>query len=128
MTRYRGVSSQLSESARDLRHNQTIPEKHLWKHLRRRNLGLRIRRQHPVGPFVLDFYVAEVKLAVEIDGSIHNDPLVFAQDEARSEWLRNVGIHILRFSNGDVMARTGGVIDMIEAEIQKRRHESLDRE
>jgi very-short-patch-repair endonuclease len=125
MTRYRSATAQLVESARDLRRNQTVPEAHLWKHLRRRHLGLRIRRQHPVGPFVLDFFVAEVQLAIEIDGAVHDDPLVFAQDAARTEWLEHAGIHMLRFSNADVMERVGQVIDMIDVTIQRMRNEKL---
>ena len=123
MAKYRGITAQLVDSARDLRRRQTPSEVRLWNQLRRRNLDVRVRRQHPVGPFVLDFYVPEVRLAIEIDGAVHGDPFIAAQDKARSDWLLGVGIRMLRFENDDVMKRLGSVLDSIEVAIRTIRSE-----
>ncbi len=76
----------------------SFPEVLLWQKLRKDSHGFRFRRQHPVGPYVLDFYCPELKLAVEIDGSVHHGEEAAAYDERRDAWLRRQGIHVLRLS------------------------------
>ncbi len=89
----------------------TQPEKTLWAFLRRNELGLHFRRQHPVGPYILDFYCAAAKLAVEVDGPVH---LVQAgRDERRTAWLQQEGITVIRFSAEDVEARSAAVLAAI---------------
>jgi len=63
----------IRDRARSLRRTMTAPERALWSLLRRKHLGLHFRRQHPIGPFVLDFYCASARLCVEIDGPAHAD-------------------------------------------------------
>ncbi len=83
----------------------TLPEVVLWAALRRERVdGLRFRRQHPVGPFVLDFYCAEARLAVEVDGSAHDGPTASARDAERDAWLAARGIRTLRLLATDVLA------------------------
>ena len=83
--------------ARRLRQSLTGPEVGLWGHLRRRQLGgFRFRRQHPIGPYILDFYCAQARLAVEIDGSAHGHPDQIRHDARRDEWLAAKGIRTLR--------------------------------
>ena len=101
--------------ARALRWNMTEAERKLWAALRRRQiLGRRFRRQQPIGPFVADFFCAEAKLIIEVDGSQHGEELHALDDKRRSVWLEDKGYRILRFWNGDVLARRAEVIDAIE--------------
>jgi len=101
--------------ARELRWNMTEAERKLWAALRRRQiLGARFRRQQPIGPFIADFFCAEAKLIVEVDGSQHGEELHALADQERSKWLADNGHRVLRFWNGDVLARRAHVIDAIE--------------
>ncbi len=91
------------KKARDLRRAMTPPEIHLWQYLRTRPNELRFRRQHPIGPYVLDFYCPAAKLAIEVDGAAHdmgNNP---ALDAARDAWLAEQGVATLRLPTSDVM-------------------------
>src|SRR5688572_19382741 len=84
--------------ARSLRRRMTPPEARLWVSLRRSAHGLRFRRQHPIGPFVLDFYCDSVRLAVEVDGQQHWLGKAQLRDLERDEWLRLRGVRVLRLS------------------------------
>ena len=93
----------------------TIPERTLWGLLRRDQLNLHFRRQHPIGPFILDFYCAKAKLCVEIDGPVHAEQLEY--DRRRTEWLEREGIRVLRFSPQDVERRPAIVVaDIVQAD------------
>jgi very-short-patch-repair endonuclease len=87
------------------------PERILWSLLRRGQSGLHFRRQHPVGPFILDFYCASARLCVEIDGPVHADQA--ERDEKRTKWLEKEGIRVLRFSTGEIEARPAAVLAAI---------------
>ncbi len=90
--------------ARKLRREMTLPEAMLWQALRKGRLaGLRFRRQHPIGPYILDFYCAEARLAVEVDGLAHDTEGQARRDERREAWLAERGIRVLRFRAGDVL-------------------------
>lgn len=90
---------------RDLRNNATRAERALWNVLKGRQLqGRKFRRQHSVGRYVLDFYCPDERLAVELDGSVHDDPLRRAHDAARQAYLERMGIRVLRFQNREVLA------------------------
>ncbi|HEU0100074.1 MAG TPA: endonuclease domain-containing protein [Allosphingosinicella sp.] len=82
--------------ARLLRRMMTRPEARLWQVLRTRPDGMKFRRQHPVGPYVLDFYCPSSRLAVEVDGVVHGMGANPARDEARDAWLRERGFRICR--------------------------------
>ena len=82
--------------ARKLRSEMTLPEGLLWRELRQRPAGLKFRRQHPAGIYVLDFYCAAARLAIEVDGRAHDNPEVAKRDAARSHFLRSQGIATLR--------------------------------
>ncbi|MGA0598952.1 endonuclease domain-containing protein, partial [Enterovirga sp. CN4-39] len=70
----------------------------------RQALGnFRFRRQHPVGPYVLDFYCPEARLALEVDGAAHDHPVRAARDEHRTAWLTEHGIRVLRLPARDVL-------------------------
>jgi very-short-patch-repair endonuclease len=86
----------------------TLPEVLLWAQLRgARQHGLRFRRQHPVGPFVLDFYCPEARLCVEVDGRAHDSLEVAARDLRRDRWLTQHGIRVLRIAASDMLADDG---------------------
>ncbi len=90
--------------ARRLRRKMSLPEVLLWQALRRRTLeGLSFRRQHAVGPYILDFYCAEIRLAVEVDGISHQDRT--DHDARRDAWLAKEGIRVLRIPATDVLKR-----------------------
>jgi adenine-specific DNA-methyltransferase len=97
--------------ARRLRHEQTDAEARLWHHLRAGQLyGLKFRRQHPFGPFILDFYCATRKLTIELDGDQHASVEGIVSDERRSAYLSAQGIRVLRFSDYDALTNTEGLL------------------
>lgn len=97
-----GRSSDIIDKARDLRRDMSLPEVQLWQALRGEKLGgLKFRRQHPIPPYVLDFYCAGVRLAVEIDGDSHDGRA--AQDARRDAFLLEQGIRTLRIPARDVL-------------------------
>ena len=87
--------------ARRLRRTMSLPEVLLWQGLR--DNGLRLRRQHPVGTYVLDFYAPEARLAVEVDGAAHDHPDAVRHDAARDAWLASQGIRALRINAADML-------------------------
>ena len=104
----------MSEVARTLRRNQTDAERRLWGYLRDRRLdGWKFRRQHMFGPYVLDLYCAEAKLVIEVDGGQHDFDEHRKHDEARTAYLREQGLKVIRFWNNEVMENTTGVLEAI---------------
>lgn len=90
--------------ARDLRQRSTEAERVLWRRLRaRRCAGVKFRRQHVIGDFVVDFYAPAVRLAIEVDGGGHAEPSQTEHDQRRTAVLRNQGILVLRFWNHEVL-------------------------
>jgi very-short-patch-repair endonuclease len=88
--------------ARSLRRKMSPPEAALWQVLKTRPAGLKFRRQHPVGPFVLDFYCPSAKLAIEIDGVSHDMGDNPERDERRDAWLKECGFKMLRIPAADL--------------------------
>jgi very-short-patch-repair endonuclease len=82
--------------ARQLRGEMSLPEVLLWKELRKRPGEFKFRRQHPTGNYILDFYCAAVRLAIEVDGFAHDSIEGARKDEARSHFLRSQHIATLR--------------------------------
>ena len=82
--------------ARKLRSEMPLPEGLLWRELGKRPSGLKFRRQHPAGIYVLDFYCAAARLAIEVDGSAHDGARAARADSRRSEFLRSQGVATLR--------------------------------
>ena len=104
----------MTQRARHLRKVMTDVEKKLWWKLRREQLAdLNFRRQHPIGPYVLDFYCPSIQLAVELDGGQHNFSSAQNKDERRTAWLNEKGVTVLRFWNNDVMGNMDGVLSEI---------------
>lgn len=107
---------------RILRHDSTPQEIILWSRLRNSQTGFRFRRQHSAGNYILDFYCAEKRIAVEIDGSQHFENETVEYDHKRTQFLESFGIRVLRFTNVDVNVNIEGVLMMIVSELQ---HTSL---
>jgi len=101
-----------------LRHDATPAEKLLWKSLKNSGAGAKFRRQHGVGPYVLDFYCPEHKLAVEIEGSVHNDVLQSAYDADRQAWLESQGIRVLTFDNRELLELSEYVVGVIRTAVR----------
>jgi len=100
--------------ARQLRRRQTDAEKLLWSHMRARRLGgYKFRRQHPVGPFVVDFYCEAARLVIELDGGGHNEPDQRVYDQERTRILEQLGLRVVRFWNNDVLVATEWVLEAI---------------
>jgi len=111
---YYGASSTTKAQASELRKNMTSAEKVLWQKLKNNQVcGLKFRRQHPVDIFILDFYCHERKLAIEVDGGIHNQQEQKEWDENRTFELNEFGIKVLRFTNEEVINQTKIVLDSI---------------
>jgi very-short-patch-repair endonuclease len=100
--------------ARQLRQRSTAAERLLWESLRGRALeGAKFRRQHPIGPYVVDFYCLEARLVIEADGGHHLARR--RRDRLRDAYLRRAGLTILRFSNDQILADTDAVIARIRS-------------
>ena len=103
--------SRMISHARELRKRSTDAENVLWQRLRgRRCAGVKFRRQHVVGDFILDFYAPSVRLAIEVDGGGHNEDAQAEYDQRRTAALQRLGIRVLRFWNHDVLRREGLVM------------------
>ena len=112
---------QEKDKRRDLRREMTPAEARLWAHLRSRYAeGLRFRRQHSAGVFILDFYCPARRLAVELDGSSHDGAEAQEYDAARTEYLASVGIRVLRFANADVFHDVEAVVEAIVAAVEEQ--------
>jgi very-short-patch-repair endonuclease len=107
------------EAARILRVNMTHYEKLLWEKLKLKQVcGVRFRRQHPIDFFITDFYCHEARLAVEIDGEIHDQQKEY--DEGRSAEMEKYNIKVIRFTNSQVQNNIENVIRTIENEVAGR--------
>jgi very-short-patch-repair endonuclease len=117
-------SERTRKLAKHLRMQMTPPEIALWMVLRTNEVGLRFRRQHPAGRYVLDFYCARAKLVVEIDGEAHERGDRRARDMIRDAWLADQGVRVLRYAARDVLHNLEGVVLQVLA-VAGRRLERL---
>jgi very-short-patch-repair endonuclease len=114
------TDSQTKDTVRLLRRRSTPAEKRFWPFVRNRRLkGMKFLRQHPIcisihdceRTFIADFYCAEINLVIEIDGPVHDRQRDY--DEARTAAIEMLGLHVLRFTNCEVMNNIQGVLDRI---------------
>ena len=98
------------KKARKLRSEMSLPEGLLWRELRKRPGGFKFRRQHPAGVYVLDFYCAAVRLAIEVDGFAHVMGRVAVHDARRSEWLRSQHVATTRIPAKAVLDDLAAVV------------------
>ena len=99
----------------------TQPENMFWQAVRSRNLGVKFRRQHSIGAYVVDFYCAECGLVIEIDGDSHFSAEGMKYDEERSNYLRAARLEIVRYSNIEVMQQLNAVIDDLLQRVSERK-------
>jgi len=107
-------------NARRLRGEMSLPEAMLWRVLRTRPNGLKFRRQHPTGGYVLDFFCADARLAIELDGEAHSRGRRPARDAARDEWLTRWGIATLRIPAAEVLGDLDAAVRLVLAKALER--------
>ncbi len=100
-----------------MRCEPTPAEKQLWQKLRNKQLlGFKFRRQQSIDRFIVDFYCAEARLIIEVDGEIHE--YTQAEDTLRQEFLESLGLRVVRFKNEEVLNLIDGVLEKIAGELQ----------
>lgn len=108
--------SQTSPFAKKLRQNQTDAENLIWLHLRNRRFqDLKFRRQHPMGPYIVDFICLEKQLIIELDGGQHAK--INFYEQTRTHYFQKQGFKILRFWNNDVLMYLPAIIEKIMLEL-----------
>jgi very-short-patch-repair endonuclease len=109
----------LGNRRKELRGDLTPAEASLWRLLQRSQLeGRKFRRQHSIGPYVVDFYCAEERLIVELEGSAHDSQRAAAHDEERERFLRISGFTVLRLENRHVFENPDGVLELIRQQFR----------
>ena len=106
--------------AKKLRRKMSLPEVLLWRELQRAPDGLRFRKQHPAGVFVIDFFCARANLAIEVDGISHDMGDRPVRDEKRDVWLREHRIDTVRIPAREVLKDAGAVAESIGAMVCDR--------
>jgi very-short-patch-repair endonuclease len=110
----------LTHLAKGLRKRSTDVERLLWSRLRAgRFEGMKFRRQHPIGQYIVDFVCLERKLIIELDGGHHALPEEIQKDKQRNDWLEDEGYTIVRFWDNDVLMNTSGVLEVIRERLHK---------
>ena len=102
-----------------LRKAQTEPEKQIWSAIRGKQLGIKFRRQHGIGNYIVDFYCAELGLIIEVDGDSHYSPDEVLKDRKRTDFLESKGLVVLRFTNKDIMSNLNGVLEVLTEKIKR---------
>ncbi len=124
--RFRYGIRQNIEIRRELREKATSAERTLWDCIKSKKLqGLKFRRQHGIGRWVVDFFHGASRTVIELDGTIHNDPEVREHDRVRQEYLESIGCTVLRFKNEVVFYHLEIVIQKILEHIQQKIKKSL---
>jgi very-short-patch-repair endonuclease len=126
----RGQTNHL-DLKRELRSNMTGPEARLWSRLRARQLqGLKFRRQHGIGPYIVDFYCPEQSFVIEVDGDSHADADQIMKDKQREAYMQSLGLRIIRYINDDIVKNLDGVLEDLVERLSSRStspHPSLPR-
>ena len=121
-TEYRGDRRGVTwpDLTRGLRRESTDAERRLWQHLRDRQLaGVKFRRQHQFGPYILDLYCAERRVAIEADGGQHYSDDGETKDARRTEYLEAQGVQVLRFTNLEILRETEAVLETIRRSLEE---------
>ncbi|NEM99135.1 endonuclease domain-containing protein [Pontibacter burrus] len=110
----------LKDFRRELRNNSTGAEGELWKYLKNGQLhGRKFRRQHSIGNYILDFYCPTERLAIELDGQVHQHIILERADMERDRALGTIGIKVLRFENKDVFHQLEALLQEISNNFSK---------
>ena len=113
----------LKQYGRNNRKNPTEAEDILWQRLRNNQLGAKVRRQHTIQGYIVDFAFLEVKLVIEVDGEYHNKEEQKIYDDARTKFLNQFGLELIRFTNDEVINNTEKVIKEIKNSIEEQKQE-----
>ena len=109
-----GIPKDHFERARQLRREMSPPERVLWSRLQNEQVGIKFRRQHPIGPYIADFYSRDAGLVVEVDGSQHYESEeAIGYDKERDEYMQNLGLRVLRFDASETVKHTDAIVDFI---------------
>ena len=104
----------LKAFARENRKNATLAENVLWEYLRNGELGEKFLRQHIIGDYIVDFVSRHDGLVIEVDGGYHSEPRQQEEDKLREEVLEQMGYHVIRFTNEEVLCDIENVLNQIE--------------
>ena len=116
-----GADPEIIARARELRGRMTLCEKILWQELRKKRLERFIfRRQHPISRFIADFYCHELRLVIEVDGSVHDEEDQWEKDISRTAELEKLGLKVIRFSNEEVFQNERKVSKKITDAVKER--------
>ena len=116
---FEGASHIIFANAKHLRKNMTDAEAALWIHLKKGINGFKIRRQHPIGLYIADFYCNKVKLIIEVDGMIHKKEEIEILDKRREKELIAWGYSLIRFTNEEVLKTPENVINCITEKVSE---------
>ena len=112
------MTGRLIGYAKELRTRSTDAERLLWRHLRAKRMdGLKFRRQHPMGKYIVDFVCLEKKIVIELDGGQHTEPAAEAYDGLRDNRLEKQGYRVLRFWDNDVLLNIQGILEAIREHV-----------
>ena len=114
---HEGAGDNLFEFARSLRRNPTKAEELLWTRLRGKQLGVKFRRQHPIGHYIVDFFSFQINYIIEVDGEIHLEKIRNLEDRNKDETLSGLGYAIDRFSNQQVLEHLDEIVEQIQLRI-----------
>jgi len=118
-----GAIKPIFTRAEILRKNPTHEEMLLWQFLKVNQLGVRFKRQHPIWLYIADFYCHELKLVIEIDGSVHNVKEVIENDIIREDDIKSFGIKVIRFKNHEIRNEIENVIEKVKTVISEIRYD-----
>ncbi len=121
-----GASKTIFQYAEALRKNMTNAEKIIWERVCKNQLGVRVRRQHPIWKYIADYYCHELKLIIEIDGEIHLSKENKACDINKDVTLNEFGIEIMRFKNYQVINRIDQVIEEVKKKIEELKQKQTE--
>ncbi len=112
--------------ARKLRRNMSLPEILLWQRLKGSKAGLKFRKQHPIGPFVADFYCAETRTVIEVDGEVHDRADRPMRDVERDRFLEENGYRVIHISAGEILRDVDGASAAIASLVATPLHRPAD--
>ena len=105
-----------------LRQQMPAPEQQLWRRIRACQIGEKFRRQHGIGPYIVDFYCPALALVIEVDGDSHFiDDQAIARDRKRQEYLTGLGLRVIRYTNRDIRENLEGVLQDLQEKMQALR-------
>ena len=113
-----GYDKQLIQLSKKLRNNSTKEEIILWQSLKQKQLGVKFRRQQPIGKYIVDFVCFEKKIIIELDGGQHNESSNIEKDKMRDLFFNQNGFKVVRFWNNEIHQNLDGVIEKIQTEIK----------